>query len=221
MRLLHANGARGEHAPSLYAERAGDGARVRRPPLDGHVDAEVCIVGAGYAGLSAALHLADGGTDAVLLEAHRAGWGASGRNGGQLGSGFNRSPDELAAMIGTEGARAAWDFAESAKRLVRELCATHAIEVHHRPGVVMAAHRRRHVAATLHAEAQRMRDAWGYDGTEILSREALAERVASPDYHGGVRWTAAPGTWTRWRSRSGSPGRATRPGSGCSRTARP
>ena len=120
-----------------------------------------------------------------MLEAHRAGWGASGRNGGQLGSGFNRSPDALASMIGTDGARAAWAFAEGAKALVRELCDAHGIEARLRSGVVLAAHRRRHVRA-LHDEAARLADAWGYDQVEPLSREALLARVASPDYHGGT-----------------------------------
>ena len=185
MRLLYANDVRGRHAPSLYAMRAGADALVARPRLEADADAEVCVVGAGYAGLSAALHLAAGGADAVVLEAHRAGWGASGRNGGQLGSGFNRSPDALARMIGAPGARAAWDFAEGAKALVRGLCAAHGIEAHHRPGIVLAAHRRRHVRA-LHAEAARLRDAWGYDEVEPLSAGALRARVASPDYRGGV-----------------------------------
>ena len=191
MRLLHANGAPGEHAPSLYAARAGEAARVPRPRLERDAEVETCIVGAGLAGLSAALHLAEAGREALVLEAHRAGWGASGRNGGQLGSGFNRSPDALAAMIGAEGARAAWDFAEGAKRLVLELLSAHGIEAHPRPGIVYAAHRARLVAG-LHAEARRLRDAWGYEAGEILSREALLARVASPDYHGG---TLDAGAW--------------------------
>ena len=185
MRLLRVNDAPGEHAPSFWAARAGGAARVARPRLERDVDADVCIVGAGYAGLSAALHLAEAGLEAVVLEAHRAGWGASGRNGGQLGSGFNRSPDALARMIGPAGARAAWDFAEGAKRLVRELARHHGIDIDYRPGVVHAAHRPRLVAG-LHAEARRLADAWGYAEVEPLSREALRARVASPDYHGGA-----------------------------------
>lgn len=185
MRLLHLNGPRGEHAPTLYADRAGATARPVRPRLEADADAEVCIVGAGYAGLCAALHLAGAGTDTVVLEAHRAGWGASGRNGGQLGSGFNRSPDALAGMLGRPAARAALDFAEGSKALVHGLAARHDIDIRFRPGVVHAAHRRRYVDA-LHAEARSLRDDWGYAAVETLSREALRERVASPDYHGGV-----------------------------------
>jgi gamma-glutamylputrescine oxidase len=85
MNLLFANDRRGEYPQSWYAATANT-----IPPFDtlrGEVRADVCIVGAGYTGLSAALHLAERGFDVVLLEAHRVGFGASGRNGGQLGSG--------------------------------------------------------------------------------------------------------------------------------------
>ena len=67
------------------------------PPLAGEARADVCVVGGGYTGLSAALHLAEAGLDVVLLEAQRVGWGASGRNGGQVGSGQRRDQDWLEA----------------------------------------------------------------------------------------------------------------------------
>ena len=83
--LLHANDRRGEYPASYYAETAAP--LNRFPVLKGQHKADVCIVGGGYTGLSAALHLAQKGYDVVLLEAHRVGFGASGRNGGQVGSG--------------------------------------------------------------------------------------------------------------------------------------
>ena len=119
MKLLHVNDVPGEHAPSLYAARAGVAgvaARTARPRLERDATADTCIVGAGYTGLSAALHLGRAGHDTLVLEAHRAGWGASGRNGGQLGTGFNRSPDALAAMIDEELALGAAKLAEGLPR---------------------------------------------------------------------------------------------------------
>ena len=83
--LLTANDAPGEHAPSWYAETAAPIDPF--PTLQGDTRADVCVVGGGYTGLSAALHLAESGLDVILIDAHRVGWGASGRNGGQVGSG--------------------------------------------------------------------------------------------------------------------------------------
>src|SRR5215472_3646870 len=89
--------------------------------------ADVCVVGGGYTGLSAALHLARAGADVVLLEAQRIGFAASGRNGGQIHSGLRKDQATLEQWLGKRHARALWDLAEDAKSLVRELIAEHAI----------------------------------------------------------------------------------------------
>ncbi len=68
------------------------------PPLEQDARADVLVVGGGYAGLSAALHLAEGGTDVLLAEAETPGWGASGRSGGQVIPGLKYDPDELESM---------------------------------------------------------------------------------------------------------------------------
>src|SRR5690606_38223940 len=83
MNLLFANDRRGEYPASWYAATAAPLDRFE--PLKGATRADVCVIGAGYTGLSAALHLAQRGFDVVVLEAHRVGFGASGRNGGQVG----------------------------------------------------------------------------------------------------------------------------------------
>jgi gamma-glutamylputrescine oxidase len=85
MDLLTANDRPGEYPASWYAATLDQPAPL--PPLEGAQTADVAIVGGGYTGLSAALHLAEAGYDVALLEANRLGWGASGRNGGQIGSG--------------------------------------------------------------------------------------------------------------------------------------
>lgn len=89
---------------SLYAETAV--LAPATPPLEGETRADVCVVGGGFTGLSAALHLAEAGVDVVLLEAEEPGWGASGRNGGQVNPGLKPDPDEVERDWGPElGAR--------------------------------------------------------------------------------------------------------------------
>src|SRR5262245_6578467 len=83
---------------SLYAETARPAPAT--PPLDGDRSVSVAIVGAGFTGLSAALHLAEAGVDVAVLEAHEPGWGASGRNGGQVNPGLKPDPDQVEADFG-------------------------------------------------------------------------------------------------------------------------
>ena len=110
MNLLHANDRRGQYPPSWYAATAG--ALPPFPPLRGAARADVCVVGAGYTGLSAALHLAEAGLSVVLLEAQRVGFGASGRNGGQLGSGQRMEQTALERLVGPDDAAHLWRLAK-------------------------------------------------------------------------------------------------------------
>ena len=182
MKLLHANDERGRHAPSWYAATAGGSSH---PMLERHVEADVCIVGGGYTGLAAARELALRGHSVVLLEAHRVGWGASGRNGGQLGSGFNVDQPTLERTLGLTRAHALWDIAEQGKRLVRELDAEPGTDLQYRAGIIDAAHRARDVAPR-HRAAEHLAREYGHDALEPLDRAALRALVASDDYHGGV-----------------------------------
>ena len=155
------------------------------PSLDGDVRADVCVIGGGYTGLSCALHLAERGHRVVLLEARRIGNGASGRNGGQLGSGHRRDQPTLERELGEERARLLWSMAEEAKALVRALIARHGIECDLKPGISIAAHRPRHARALAH-EAAHLNARYDYDRIEILDRAALRAEVASEDFHGGL-----------------------------------
>jgi len=89
--------------PSLWTATAPPAPSV--PPLEESTRADVCVIGAGYAGLSTALHLAERGVRTVVLEAKEPGYGGSGRNGGQVIPGLKYDPDDLEKMYGASAAR--------------------------------------------------------------------------------------------------------------------
>src|SRR5262249_17904071 len=120
---------------------------VARPPLSGDLTADVCIVGGGFTGTSAALHLAGPGAEVVLVEADGVGFAAWGRNGGQIHTGQRKEQADLERWLGKVHARDLWNLSEEAKRTVRELAARHAIECDLKPGLIIAAHDARALAA--------------------------------------------------------------------------
>ena len=181
--LLTANDRPGAYPPSWYAATATPLAPF--PALAGEVTADVCVVGGGYTGLSAALHLAEAGLDVVLVEAQRVGWGASGRNGGQVGSGQRRDQGWLEARLGAERARLLWDLAEEAKALVRGLVERHGIACDLKPGVIHAARRASEVPHYAE-EAEKLARDYGYAAVEPLDRAGIAARVGSDAFHGGL-----------------------------------
>ncbi len=182
MKLLHANDSLGKHANSWYAAAANT---TQYPQLEGHLDADVCVIGAGFTGLSTALELARSGISCVLLEAHRVGWGASGRNGGQLGSGFNRDQMELESSLGESTAKDLWQIAEQAKHWIRDTCEREDINIDYQPGIVTALHRQRFVK-TLHTYCEHLNSKYNYSAYRPLDKQALQGRVNSENYHGGA-----------------------------------
>ncbi len=120
----------------------------------------------------------------VVLEAQRVGFGASGRNGGQVGSGQRLEQDALEAMLGPDHARRLWNLAEDAKALVRALVAEHAPEAGWRPGIVHACRKPSEVRHA-HAMAERLARDYGYRYVEPLDRDGLRAIVPSREYVGG------------------------------------
>src|SRR5687767_4595921 len=98
------------HPRSWYTETALP--QPDHPQLGGEIRCDVCVVGGGYTGLSSALHLAERGYDVVLLEAEKIGWGASGRNGGQIVTAYNPSMRTMAGWVGKQDARLLWEMGE-------------------------------------------------------------------------------------------------------------
>ena len=182
MNLLFANDKAGEYPQSYYAATATEIGRFA--PLKGATKADVCIIGGGYTGLSAALHMAQKGLDVVVLEAHRVGFGASGRNGGQVGSGQRPEQETLEKMLGPDAARPLWDMAQEAKALVRNLIRDHAMPCTFHPGIVHACWTDGEVAHA-RANAEKLSRDYGYDQIEMLDRDALQAILPSPVYKGG------------------------------------
>ncbi|MEM1045929.1 MAG: FAD-binding oxidoreductase [Pseudomonadota bacterium] len=181
---MNAVDSKTSYPPSLYAATAND--IVARAPLGGDDQADVCIVGGGYTGLSAALHLAEHGLSVAVVEAERAGWGASGRNGGQLHSGQRRDPTWLEDRLCKADAQRLWALAEEAKALVRDLIARHGIDCDYQPGLIHAVHRARDVEDE-HAFVHTLRNEYGYDAITPLDRDAIAAALGTDVYYGGWR----------------------------------
>lgn len=188
MNLLFANDQRGEYPPSYYAATATP--FDRQAPLEGAVRADVCVVGGGYTGLSAALHLAEAGLSVRLLEAHRIGFGASGRNGGQVGSGQRLDQDDLERRLGRGEARLMWDLAEEAKALVQDLITRHKMPLTFHPGVAHAFRKDSERRAAEIYAARLARD-YGYDKIAPLDQAGVRALIGSEAYVGGeIDWGA-------------------------------
>ncbi|OAN68905.1 oxidoreductase [Jannaschia sp. EhC01] len=180
MSALYRNDRPGHHAPSVYA------AELEPPehlPLTGSVRVDVAVIGAGFTGLWAALTLARAGRSVVVLDAHRVGFGASGRNGGQVQSGYNMGQRALEERVGKDRARALWDLSEAGKAQLRAICDT-APKTHFRPGIAHGEYDKL-ALADARFEAEHM--ARHYDvNIEVMGQAAFADLVKAPAYVGGT-----------------------------------
>ena len=167
--------------PSLWAATAPPAPPT--PPLAGSRKADVLIVGGGFTGLSAALHLAEAGVQVCVLEAHEPGWGASGRNGGQVNPTLKHDPDELVRLYGAERAEPLIDAVSGSADLVFDLIARHGIDCQPvRNGWLQVSYSEKDVAG-LHARAEQ----WARRGVNTLSldRTAVAARLGTDTFAGG------------------------------------
>ncbi|MEM8750677.1 MAG: FAD-binding oxidoreductase [Pseudomonadota bacterium] len=173
-------------SPGVSWYEASCGERPTYAPLSGDVTCDVVIVGGGFCGLSAALELARAGTRVVLLEAHRVGDGASGRNGGQMGSGQNKDAVALEKSLGFERAKALWDMAEDAKKTLLQTAKREGFDPDFMPGQLTPMHRKRY-ENEVREEVEVLNTRFGYSDVEYLDREQMASALGSEAYFGGSR----------------------------------
>ena len=174
-----------DYIDSYYASTRSAG--NRRESLGGRMVAQVCVIGGGLAGLSTALDLAKLGAEVVLLESRRVGWGASGRNGGMVGSGFSLGVSKLVAKLGMPDARALFDLsrvgAETVRRRIAEYDALGMQGVAMGDGII---------GATLFDEEDTLRRDAEYmanhfdEQLEFWPKERLREAVLSDRYQAAL-----------------------------------
>ncbi|MBU6449154.1 MAG: FAD-binding oxidoreductase [Rhodospirillales bacterium] len=172
-----------EHIDSYYAATAHK--KDARIPLRGVINADVCVIGGGFTGVNAALELAERGVNVVLLEAVKIGFGASGRNGGQIINGYSRNLDTIASRYGAEAGRKIGAMAREGGEIIRARAAQYNIQCDLKPGNIFAAF----TSAQMRGLARHVKiwDEFGFkNGFELLDKPALQRHVKTERYAGGL-----------------------------------
>ncbi len=170
------------HAASWYAASAND--QQVRPSLDANIETDICVIGAGYTGISAGLELAERGYRVVVLEAMRVGFGASGRNGGQIVNGYSRDLETIAKRYGPAKAVELGKMSLEGGNIIRERIAKYKINCDLRHGGFFAAFTDKQIR-----EMDHVRQHWekhGHTGLEMVSKAEVGKYVKSDVYAGGM-----------------------------------
>ena len=170
------------HPDSYYVATATH--LKERPGLEGDLRADVCIIGAGFTGLSAAVNLAELGLDVVVVEAERVGFGASGRCGGLIGSGQRKDVFETEAQFGYERSRALWDIAEAAKAEIRHRVEKHSIACDLQKGQLLGVHKKSYLGWSQEL-VDELAARYDYPHTRRLDREETRAMVATDSFLDG------------------------------------
>ncbi|MCX8996171.1 FAD-binding oxidoreductase [Rhizobiaceae bacterium BDR2-2] len=170
------------HTASWYAWSAND--KTIRPTLEGDIEADICVVGAGFTGLSAALTLVEKGYSVVVLESERIGFGASGRNGGQIVNGYSRDIDTISRRYGPEKAARLAAMSLEGGEIIRERVARYSIACDLRHGGFFAAFTEKQVR-----DMEVLKATWekhGHSGLEMVPKAETGKYVKSDRYAGGM-----------------------------------
>ncbi|MDD1783081.1 FAD-dependent oxidoreductase [Enterovibrio sp. ZSDZ35] len=171
-----------DHAPSYYAASAN--ASPARETLKDNITTDVCIIGAGYTGLSSALHLLEAGFNVVVLEAAKVGWGASGRNGGQIVNSYSRDIDVIEKTVGKDKAALFGEMAFEGGKIIRERVEKYNIQCDLKDGGIFAALNDKQIKELEHQKA--LWERHGNSQLELLSANDIRNMVGSERYVGGL-----------------------------------
>ena len=183
MDILTENDSFGQYPQSYYAATTNFLGPFSN--LKENISCDVCIVGGGYTGLSSAVALSELGYDVVLLEAHRVGFGASGRNGGQVSSGQRWNQTKLVRHFGYEIAEKLWFVGEAAKKQVADLIKKHKIECEFCEGIIHAELKKKNIA-DLEKEVKFINSAYGYNKVEVLDQQSIKRFLGTDKYIAGT-----------------------------------
>ena len=171
-----------QHVDSYYA--ASRNPRVDYPTLGESVETDVCVIGAGYTGLSTALFLLENGFRVTVLEAAKVGFGASGRNGGQIVNSYSRDIDVIEKQVGARQAQLLGEMAFEGGRIIRERVAKYNIQCDLKDGGVFAAITPKQLG---HLEAQKkLWERYGHTQLELMDERRIREVVGTDRYIGGM-----------------------------------
>ncbi|MCU1717355.1 NAD(P)/FAD-dependent oxidoreductase [Pseudomonas sp. 5P_3.1_Bac2] len=174
--------AHSDYPQSFYAASANPA--PARPELQGEIETDVCVVGAGYTGLSTAIALLENGFKVVIVEAAKVGFGASGRNGGQIVNSYSRDIDVIERSVGAQQAKLLGDMAFEGGRIIRERVAKYNIQCDLKDGGVFAANTPKHMK---HLESQKkLWERYGHTQLELLDSKGIRNVVGTDNYVGGM-----------------------------------
>jgi gamma-glutamylputrescine oxidase len=171
-----------KHTGSSYAASANFS--PERPALTGDRQIDICIVGAGYSGLSTGLHLVEMGYKVAIIEGARVGWGASGRNGGQIVNGLNASLQTIKKRYGQDTADFVAGLVQEGGEIIRERVKTYGIECDLKAGNIFTGLTSAHMK-----ELEARRALWashGIHNQEMLDKDQLRAHIGSDVYEGGM-----------------------------------
>ncbi|SPZ12266.1 oxidoreductase [Pseudomonas luteola] len=171
------------HASSYYAATVNRA--LQFAPIKGEIRADVCVVGGGFSGLNTAIELAERGYSVVLLEAHRIGWGASGRNGGQLIRGVGHDVEQFRPVVGDEGVQAFKQMGFEAVNLVRQRIERYGIECDLTWGYCDLALKPRHLE-DFKAELEELHQLGYPHAVQLVARDRIRSVVGSERYLGAL-----------------------------------
>jgi len=171
-----------QHTTSYYAASAND--KNIRPSLSGHIQSDICVIGAGYTGLSTAIHLAESGFKVTVLEAARVGFGASGRNGGQIVHSYSRDIDFIEKHYGEEVGAQMGAMAFEGGKIIRRLIKQYNIQCDLKEGGVFAACNDKQLKELESKKA--LWEAHGHTDLEMLDSTSIKNHVGSDRYTGGL-----------------------------------